>query len=795
MKARNPNSANIRPAAYRIGLALLVSCGCSNGQQAKQIVPPPVQELQPSDIMKQEGFEDVHLGLPSQKPKDAGAGMDKRYEFAAHPEAAHLRSGGLLVDFGTSARDKHTLADWMSGIKGNYNQDGVTYSLVTGNTGHIYFYADETEAGGGSIAFRLKAEGAEKARIYLNDEYVGSIAAEPEFGHALVAFESGIHTGLNEIKIQSNGKKRTKEGPVAALALDYARILFHDTEDGPAASSADTLQTGGGSDGRPGLALARGESATYYLPIPKDARILGTVRPQDANAEAQLTVSVHTDTGGEAASLDLTVEKSAPFALDLSAVAGEAAAVTFIAPSGSIELKGTALYEKHVPRVKAPGTPRAKNAILVLIDTLRSDKLDLYTPDTPVRTSYLSSLSNQAMVFERAFAPENWTKPSTASLLSGLYPETHGAKGDRDVLPSGVILIPEHLKALGFMTAGFVANGYVSDKFGFRQGWDTWTNYVRQGKPNRAQYVVGDAVEWLDKRTDDRPFFMYIHTIDPHVPYIPPQKYLKMYDDGLYNGPVKSTQTAKIAEGIKTGRVKLNERDKVRFEALYNGEITYHDDQLVALQDKLAELGLLKDTVIIITSDHGEEFYDHGSVGHGHSLYEELLHIPLVVRLPGTETTAGAAPARDSDEVSLVDVFPTLCDLLGVECPAEVAGHSLVPRLKAEARDDFPSARVSDFLMSQKTIRMGRFKLIYRGLRTTLFDLENDPDETRDLSDEYPIALVTLRDALSRHLERFADTPRDINDKAAPKKHKAEKAVIDKETEAQLKALGYLGGE
>ena len=175
-----------------------------------------------------------------------------------------------------------------------------------------------------------------------------------------------------------------------------------------------------------------------------------------------------------------------------------------------------------------------------------------------------------------------------------------------------------------------------------------------------------------------------------------------------------------------------------------------------------------------------------------------MMTVSFVVRLPGSQKAE--EPSRDREEASLVDVFPTLCDLLGVECPAEVAGKTLVPRLKAEAMDEFPSARVADFLHSQRTIRMGRFKLIYRGLRTTLFDLENDPEETRDLSDEYPIALVALRDALSRHLARFAAVPKaaatpGAKKKTTPTKHKADKAVIDKETEAQLKALGYLGGE
>lgn len=779
---------------YPPSILFILSLSCSNGRQAQQVTPPPVQDLQPSEIRKQEGFDDIHGGSPAGNIPIKTDGFQERYDFGTHLPSAHLRSGGLLVDFGTPSRDKYTLADWMGGIKGNYEKEGLTYSYVTGNTGHIYFHALEDEAGGGIAAFHVKAAGSKKARIYLNDAYVGSIGAGAEFSHAQVSFDTGIASGLNEIKIQCNGKARTTDGVSASLALDYVRIIPNGTDNGPAAAAYDTLAAAGSTPGASAIALAGGESATFYLPIPQNSRLRGRVRPQDNHLKSQFTLTVRTDIQGESAVTEMAVAAPLPFDLDLSPAGGEVGAVTFTASGGGIVIENAQLVEKNTPRPKAPGSTRAKNLILVLIDTLRADKLDLYNPNTVVKTDYLSALSKEAMIFERAFAPENWTKPSVASLLTGLYPDTHGTKSDRDVLPSDVVMIPEHLKALGFVTAGFVANGYVSDKFGFKQGWDTWTNYVREGKPNRAQFVVGDAVAWLNKRTDDRPFFMYVHTIDPHVPYIPPNKYLKMYDDGLYNGPVEASATAKIAEGIKTGRVKLNERDKVRYEALYNGEITYHDDQLVLLQNTLTELGLLENTAVIITADHGEEFFDHGSAGHGHSLYEELVHVPLIVRLQGTHNNN--VPARDGDEVSLVDIFPTICEVLGVECPKEAEGKSLVPRLKAEARDIFPSASFAEFLDNQKAIRMGRFKLILRGLRTTLFDLTNDPGETRDLSDEYPIALTALRDALSGHLARSTATSIANGDKKAlPKKHKVTQTVIDKETADQLKALGYLGGE
>jgi arylsulfatase A-like enzyme len=411
-----------------------------------------------------------------------------------------------------------------------------------------------------------------------------------------------------------------------------------------------------------------------------------------------------------------------------------------------------------------------------------------------VRTHTLDEIAAESMVFERALAPENWTKPSVASLLSGLYPDTHQTQDDRDKLPTSVVTVAEHLRSLGFATSGFVANGYVSAKFGFRDGWDAWTNYVREHKANRAQFVMDDVVAWLDGRDREKPFFLYVHTIDPHVPYIPPRKYWSLYDDGPYRGPVQPTKTAKLLEGVKTGRIKLNVRDRIRLEALYDGEITYHDDQLARLKAALARHGLLEDTLLVVTSDHGEEFFEHGLVGHGHSLYEELLHVPLVIRLPGA--APGESPSRCDAEVSLTDVLPTACEILGVECPGGVEGRSLADLLKGEGRRPYPEAAFSIFLGGQRAVRMGRHKVIYKGLGPSLYDLLTDPEESTELSGDRPVTLATLRDALGAHLGRFV--PRETNGAAPGKKapgHRREKAVIDRETERQLKALGYLGGE
>jgi arylsulfatase A-like enzyme len=301
--------------------------------------------------------------------------------------------------------------------------------------------------------------------------------------------------------------------------------------------------------------------------------------------------------------------------------------------------------------------------------------------------------------------------------------------------------------------------------------------------------VVDDTIKWLETRPAEKPFFLYVHTIDPHVPYIPPRKYWMLYDKGPYTGPVQAAQTASLLENVKSGKQTLSDRDKFRLEALYDGEITYHDDQIIRLHDALKRMGLLEDTLIVITSDHGEEFFEHGKVGHGHSLYEELVHVPLLVRLPGA--TAGPG-IHSSAEISLVDILPTACETLGVECPEGVEGESLLPLLKGREHDRYPSVSFSNFLGVQRAVRMGPFKAIYKAHIPFVYDLSTDSQETHNISREQPVVLSGLRDAFGKQMGRFIDSEANTVKKRTVR-HKKEDVNIDPETRRQLRALGYLG--
>ena len=302
-----------------------------------------------------------------------------------------------------------------------------------------------------------------------------------------------------------------------------------------------------------------------------------------------------------------------------------------------------------VPEVEVKKPEPAKSTIVLLIDTLRSDELRAYDKRSRVETPALDAVAKEGVVFTSAQAPENWTKPSVASVLTGLFPATHGTKQSESRLPDGVLMISEGMKQHGVATAAFLANGYVSDKFGFKQGWDHYTNYIRENKSTKAENVFTEAGDWIEKHKDQR-FFAYVHTIDPHVPYDPPQKWLDKYDPEPYSGQVSPRKTADQLEKAKRKppAVVFNERDRRHLRALYDAEVSYHDEELSKFIDRLKKLGVFDDVLFVVTADHGEEFNDHGSWGHGHSVYQELLHVPLMFRRPGALPGFSAIKSRTS---------------------------------------------------------------------------------------------------------------------------------------------------
>jgi len=371
------------------------------------------------------------------------------------------------------------------------------------------------------------------------------------------------------------------------------------------------------------------------------------------------------------------------------------------------------------------------NVVIYLVDTLRADHLGLYGYERDT-SPMLDRWAAGAVVFERAYAPSSWTRPSIVSLLSGLDPIRHGVEDRLDVVPEDVRLLSEHLQARGYATFAAVTNPNVLPEWGFGRGFEFFEDLDAAGHGARADAVTDWVVTRLDTLTRRRPFFLYLHLLDPHAPYDPPPP----FDDRYPRSPA-------LPADRSIGR--------------YDGEVAFVDAEFGRLLGALARQGLADDTLLIFVSDHGEELMEHGSMGHGYSLFEEVVRVPLVMHLP----RGARAGTRVAAPVSLVDVVPTVLSRLGLPPAPDVDGRDLSPLLDGRDRD-FENRELVLSLYTTGTrsnlvrgLLEGPLKYLRRSRPTeseALFDLERDPHETQDRAALEPGARQRLAAALDARI-------------------------------------------
>jgi arylsulfatase A-like enzyme len=393
-----------------------------------------------------------------------------------------------------------------------------------------------------------------------------------------------------------------------------------------------------------------------------------------------------------------------------------------------------------------------RGIVLISIDTLRADHLGSYGYSRET-SPFLDQLAARGTRFEQAVSTASWTLPSHASMLTGLYPSSHRAvDADSSIAPSAST-VAELLQAEGFATGAVVTSWFVSANYGFDRGFDWFQNLDQSAhetarKTVDAREVVDLAEEWLAERADQR-FFLFLHLYDTHYAYRPPPPYKERFATD-YTGRRRKYRSYNFYKRHPPTSERLAFE-----ESMYDGEIRYVDDQLARFYDILGGLGLNENTVIIVTSDHGEEFGERGSWGHGHTLFEEQVHVPLLVAGPGI-----AGPQTISGQVGLVDLPPTLLELAGLSPPSGLHGRSLAPLLRGETgagRSAAASGRpalleTSRFDTNLIGLRRRGWKLLI-DLETgqeSLFDLSADPGETQNLvSDRTDIAAGLRTETMS----------------------------------------------
>ncbi len=718
-------------------------------------------------------------------------GMRTHLDFLALAHLADIDRGGPWIDFGTPARMKHTNGSWRNQWGHDGSDSEGTFTRL-GASGDVVFSLDEPVALVAHI--RMRKHSASQVVVYANSDTMRTIDLQAGVhGYEVPIPASALRRGENQLRLRSPGVGETdtavaiydihlaREGaPAEAGVPPFAELVKEQTFDGVA---------------RRALVAPAGTTFSFYAEVPPSAKLAFGIGSSAGGARAHVAI-VPAD--GERSETPVTVGTSwGDQVIDLAAYAHGVVRIDFTseADADADETVAWAAPQIVVPMPELARRPgQARNVVVLLVDTLRASKLHPYNPGLRVQTPALDALAADSTVFENAQAPENWTKPSVASILTSLHPMTHNTKEEGSSLPEAALMVSEIYHREHITTAMFSANGYVSDRFGFDQGWDHYTNYIRENKRSDAENVFGEAARWIEQHKDER-FFVYIQTIDPHVVYDPPDEYLRIYDPHPeeYTGQVRNRETANLIEGAKRvpPRVTFTEADKQRLRDLHDGEISYHDHYLAGFLDRLRELGLFDDMIFVLTADHGEEFEEHGLWGHGHSVFQELLGVPLIVHWPRAE----ASGLRVPDTVSTIDIVPTVLEASGVAIPEELEGRSLLGYMRGQP-PAAPAVAFSDFLDDRRVIRAGRWKLIVRGnLTWTMFDLQTDPGEQHqlDFGDPHRIALRYLRILQGQFLG--ATNRRDwLHASGSGPSHVLPQAdsQIDAELCQQLNALGYV---
>jgi arylsulfatase A-like enzyme len=490
----------------------------------------------------------------------------------------------------------------------------------------------------------------------------------------------------------------------------------------------------------------------------------------------------------------------------------------------ALVLLGAGFFLRQSPQIQASAYegltagPDRPNVLLITMDTVRADHMPLYGYERDT-TPNIRKFSETATLYIHSIASGSMTLSTHASIFTGMYAERHHAHCSEDV-PSGLPLaddfqtLAEVLSEKGYLTLGVAANyGYLSDVFGLDRGFQYFDNrvpvhffsptkpyYLRQTVRNflthfaspydfglvyrRAEEINQEVFKLLDRaKKEGRAFFLFVNYMDAHRPYIPPHPF-----DTLYPGKDASVNTFPndnlTREVVTLGR-KVTEREKNHLISQYDGGIAYIDSNIGVLLTRLKELGLYENTLIIMTSDHGEAFGEKNLMEHGISVYQDQVSVPLIVKFP--HSSEGGVVEQPVDSV---DLMPTVLDVLGYAVPGNIEGVSLLKLGPGINRDVFSESYPNTFLLSwdsrfhrvERAIFSGSYKFISstKG-KKELYDLSHDPNEKKNLYQGYP----GVSEKLEKRLDHWVKSP-GVESESASHAGPGEKALD------RLKALGYI---
>ena len=672
---------------------------------------------------------------------------------------------------------------------GHYEQIPEVGSIVWATAETAMVRLTALSGGAGELVFSCAPAGGPEGTdldltLALNRKPLRQIRLEPRWQEYKVRLRDGLLTaGENQLQFRFSRLRTPKPADggrdhrsLAAL-FDYVELRLANRDGAPRQPAGAPPQPA--VERQQGSLLQLGPSRLdLFVELPAEARLAGRV---SASSAAGLEVTLQPELGSSRTVLEKKLEAgpAQPIVADLAPWGRKLVRVSLqldrFARARWSELaiqvperSGAALPRPQAGPAELPRLESKSSIIIVVFDAAAASHYGCYgyarrtTPNVDAIAA-----EPESVVFEQASANAPYTLTSTGSLFTGMLPQHHGVV-DRDLkLADDAVTLAEYLKARGFTTAGFSMNAFASEKFGFDQGFDFFL------KKHKFHLRVP---HYLDSGPH-APLFMYLHYINPHAPYQPKPRFRHRFLDPNYKGSIN----ASLAQLRWLDKLRsLPPADLRRLIDLYDADLYSVDAEFGMVVQELKRRGLYDHALLILTSDHGEAFYQHGRRGHNTTVYEEMLHIPLVMKFP-----KGMRPRqhRISTPVQTIDLLPTALALTAAAPPpAALDGRSLLPLVFGGGK--FPPRYLAARAESgvQTSVRDQRFKLVLHDgpPGAELFDLKSDPGETRDLSASNPVRAGFLL----QHLRELIGLGHGPATAAANQ--------MDEKTRAELRALGYL---
>lgn len=644
---------------------------------------------------------------PAKPPAKAAARGPEHsvYSLVDNRLSAHLtRGGGLVVPAGSAGFAKYTrfpnqLKSTKKAWELRQTEGEVKVARLTGKTGTVFVPVTAAQAGRAKIRLRAfsKNDNTVSLRINDNKDINGKLAAGWSTVE-LTAPAGQLKDGENALQffMKSSG-----------VELAWLQI-------GGATPVADDGGTAFYDPGKKSLIVPSDGQMSWYVSVPAKAKLTGDL----ADGACAIHVVATADDGATADG-KLTGTGSA---VDLAALAGKAARIDLEATGCPTALLSNAnlVVPGDAPVVKRGEAP--KYVVFIIMDSLRADRMRTFNPKARAETPNFDKLAESSTLFTANYVQGNESQVSHASMWTSTYLAKHKALEMSDRLPDKWMTIDEVAKKAGKLTAGASGNGYIRPARGFGSSWDKYVNHIEKGLGLRGADIMEKGMSFIAPKKD-QPWFLYLGFIDTHVTWRAKQPWMDKYDGG-YKGRF---QTELGDDGPGGFPKDLTDREKDHVRALYDSNVSYQDDLVGQLIEKLKGWGIWDQTMLIITADHGDEQWEDGRVGHGGSERETLIRVPLVIHYPPLFPAA-----RITEGTEGVDIVPTLADALGVQLDPEWQGQSLIGVANGAA--GYPLMSTSSQYENAHAGRIGHWKLKLIGTQTPkLYDLAKDPGEHDDV--------------------------------------------------------------